>query len=330
MLHERDLSRADIKRWVRQGKSIKCGDTWYTVLRSSNRAGKLMLVTADWELQRGKKQSSKLLTHDELLQKVNNGTWMVKINDKPVGATVNESKVKNVALRFDSPEAAVAFQGTVATRKGVGSTTRSFSAVDVEVTSDAALKHIALSAYAHGGRIIVMEDDPEETTTSSMVGGFVVDPIGIVFPKPFGKRRRRKKKMNEGKTDSLDKMGITLDADEASILSAAINAFGEASHPLATTRNVGGFTKQYVLTVLARARKKGRPSAYGKKLIASIAKKLGAKSIKERRSKMNESVVPSANSVKSLIKKLGLSKYVKSVGKRNGRMVIPIVDSWRR
>lgn len=90
-LHERDLTRGDIDRWIRNGKSIKAGDVWYTVFRSSKRKEAVMLVTSEWETAKGKKSNSKIVTYDDLLKNVNSGNWMVKINDKPVGATAAES-----------------------------------------------------------------------------------------------------------------------------------------------------------------------------------------------------------------------------------------------
>jgi len=70
---------------MRPGKSIKVGSTWFTISHASSRAGGVMMATADWELERGKKPRSFIATYDTIVQNVKSGKWDFKWDDKFVG-----------------------------------------------------------------------------------------------------------------------------------------------------------------------------------------------------------------------------------------------------
>jgi hypothetical protein len=128
VINERDLTRADIDRWIRGGKSIKLGDTWYTITNKSSSAQALAVRTADWELERGKKMKVKYITFEDLLDKVNNGTWIVKINDKTVGKQAGKEQKRQSPQKpneesqqsVDPTDRGLAITRNLIHRQGVG------------------------------------------------------------------------------------------------------------------------------------------------------------------------------------------------------------------
>lgn len=227
MLNERKLTKADIKRWVRQGKSIKAGNTWYTVMRSSNRAEKLMMVTSDWELERGHKPKDKMLTFDDLIKNVNNGSWMIKINDKPVGSTTE--------------------------------------------------------------------------TTSNAVGGFRSEPKGMIKPKPFCKRKRRKERMMRETRD---------DGRAANIARGFVSSGFTDLYALWKMMNMG-YDQDVAIRAVAKA--------YGSSL-SNLGRRSGI-------GLHTESIAD----VKSVIASNGWEDYVLGVGERNGAIVVTVDGGqWRK
>ncbi|RKX65412.1 MAG: hypothetical protein DRP42_04780 [Tenericutes bacterium] len=67
------------------GKSVLCVDTWFTIKRLSKEKEVMLLSTAEWELPRGKKMASKVVTFKQLAAKVNAGTWGMDIGSKHYG-----------------------------------------------------------------------------------------------------------------------------------------------------------------------------------------------------------------------------------------------------
>lgn len=79
------LTRNSIRRWLRNGKSIQCGETWYTIVRTSRLREGFALVTAAWEVERGNKRKIQIVTYDEVLYNVNEGDWKVQIQGEYIG-----------------------------------------------------------------------------------------------------------------------------------------------------------------------------------------------------------------------------------------------------
>lgn len=87
------LTRKTVRENLRIGKSIKCGDTWYTIERFSKKRSAMLIKTSPWETFKGKEIASKIVTFDDVLHHVNEGNWIIKIRGVQHGIGLQETNM---------------------------------------------------------------------------------------------------------------------------------------------------------------------------------------------------------------------------------------------
>lgn len=310
-LNERALRRADIKRWVRQGKSIKVGGTWYTVMRASKTAEKLMLVTSDWELQKGKKASSKFITYDDLLKNVNGGNWMVKINDKPVGNTVSESGLFE-SLNSEDRTALISIISlyppkNVSAMNVDQDYVRKLSGANIKTILQDVLKRKRISADTRIAskhllsKLSAVTEAAQKFPTIIRVWFATSDEARLY-------RSAISSSKGIGEVDS-DMYVVDVEVMNAAAIKLAgkmANAYNGRIMLETTSGDVGGFVNA--------------------KIGALTPKPFGS-SKKKRRSAMKESMNPGTAPVMKVIKKLGYGKYVHSIKEVNQRVVVKMLGN---